>query len=85
MSRWLLLGLLCAACAPSENTPQGICARRAEDDPKVRELVMLSGTNQVELLNHREDLRLARRDAVNRCLSDRGIQPPGGVEPQRIR
>ncbi len=79
----LLCVLLIAACAPPDNTPQGVCARRAEEDPAVKELVMLSATNQQSMNENRYNLRLARKQAENRCLTGMGLMPPGGVEAER--
>jgi hypothetical protein len=73
--------LLLAFCAPPDNSPQGLCARKAAEDPTVRELEMLSGTN-VDLLRQNErPLKQARQQATNRCLAAMGLQRPGGVEP----
>jgi hypothetical protein len=75
--------LLLAGCAAavSDNSPQGICARKADDDPQVRELEMLSATNTTMLVENERPLKQARQQAINRCLVGMGVQRPGGVEP----
>jgi hypothetical protein len=74
------LCLLAACGGPANNSPQGVCARQAEDDPAVKQLVMLSGTNASLEMELRPRLREARRKATNSCLAAKGIFVPGGVE-----
>jgi hypothetical protein len=84
--RCLALAILLASCGPPDHSPQADCARRADEDPTVKELMTVSSANTVALLDTRPRLQEARRQAVNRCLSGMGLQPPGGVEsPNRPR
>ena len=87
----LLACLLATACAPSTRAPPklapdstilGACQREAEDDPKVKEL-LLQNFYTAALPPHDEALRSARRDATNACLKAHGQPVPGGVEPVR--
>jgi len=74
---------LLAACAgPPDATPQGICARKAEDDPQVKQLIMLSGTNTNLQRDLRQEMQDARRQATRRCLESMGIETRGGVQSQ---
>jgi hypothetical protein len=76
----LIILSVVAACAKPDNTPQGVCARRAESDPAVQRLVMLSGTNTPLEVELRPRLKEARRQATNRCLATMGLAPPGSVQ-----
>jgi len=74
-----------AACA-TDNTPQGICARRVYDDPTVKDLMTLGAASPALLAANQGALKQAKRAATTRCLQDMGIVRPGGVEmeaPQR--
>jgi hypothetical protein len=81
-SLYILVSLcLLAACSgPADNSPQRVCARQSEDDPAVKQLVMLSGTNAPLEMELRPRLREARLKATNSCLAAKGIFVPGGVE-----
>jgi hypothetical protein len=76
-----------AACSvgASDNSPQAQCARQAENDPAV--VAIYTRTNgaytQDQLL--RDDLIFARRQATLRCMREKGLAPPGGVQPVQIR
>ncbi len=75
--------VLLAACAgPADNSPQGVCARKAEDDPQVKQLIMLSGTNATLQRDLRQDMQDARKQATRRCLETMGIETRGGVQSQ---
>jgi hypothetical protein len=82
--RWLLVPLLALplACCNSGNTPQAECERQAEQDPAVR--AIYSGTNgdySSSLYQAYYDLREAKRQATLRCLREKGLAAPGGVQP----
>jgi hypothetical protein len=85
----LLLCLGLAACGLSDrslsyrspaDTPLGQCERQADNDPKVKALLL----QNFYLVNdpvHDDNLRRARIEATNACLRARGLPVPGGVEP----
>jgi hypothetical protein len=81
----LLACLAAAGCQQRNLAPDttvlGECQRQAEEDPKVKDLLLqtLNGVNADP--THFEQLKIARRDATNACLRARGVQVPGGVEP----
>ena len=81
MTRWIALGLLLAGCTP--NTPQGACEAAANDDPKVKQILIRGAGNPHALLEDQEVLRAARQDATLACLRNRGLIPRGGVERQK--
>lgn len=90
MTRALTLLLLLAAgglsaCAGQAGppTPQQQCAREAEDDPVVQEMIRKGLGNSNYMISTQEQLRAARRDAANRCLQRRGLMRQGGVERYR--
>ena len=80
----LLLAGPLAGCARPD-TPEAACARQAENDPAVRELIIKGVGNPAFLAASQEELTFARRQATVACLRSRGLAPPGGVEPQRPR
>jgi len=82
--RRVALCLLLASCSgPAADTPEGACARQANDDPAVKELLMkAAGTQQFEWDNAQR-IKFAQRDAALRCLRARGLAPKGGVERPR--
>jgi hypothetical protein len=74
---------LMAACAgPPDNSPKGVCSRKAEDDPQVKQLIMLSGTNTILEMELRSQLRNARNAVTNQCLQSMGIELRGGVQAE---
>jgi hypothetical protein len=81
----LLVCLLGVACQQQhlaqDDTPLGQCQRQAEQDPKVKALIMetFNGVNGDPA--HFQQLKVARYEATNACLRARGIPVPGGVEP----
>ena len=78
----LLSGAGCAHQAPP--TPQQFCARKAENDPEVRALIMSGLANAINQTKNQDELREAREHALRDCLKRQGVpQPPGGVEPQK--
>ena len=88
MRRAAMLLLLLGACSGGgeANDPQReACARQANEDPTVREMLMkAAGTSDYEWQNS-ERIRLARQDATLRCLRTRGLAPKGGVERPQPR
>ena len=82
MRRALAAALLLAGCAGAD-TPEAACARQAENDPAVRELIIKGVGNPAFLAASQEELAFTRRQATVACLRGRGLAPRGGVEPQR--
>jgi hypothetical protein len=76
--------LLLASCSSPQGTasgPQAYCARQAEQDPEVTRLTMedmaVGGVHR----SLQPQIRLARHEAMQRCLIAQGVPVRGGVEP----
>lgn len=87
-----LMGLLLlAACGvndplPPATTPgEAACRREAETSPAVRAgYARLPPPANADLFNRaKAEIAATERGAYFRCLRDRGLAPPGGVEPVR--
>lgn len=78
---FVLLALL-AGCTPPPpaTTPQGQCQQQTDQDPAVKALLADGPARSSEPM-YQQELALARRKAVNDCLSAKGLAPRGGVEP----
>jgi hypothetical protein len=76
-----VLAVVLTACA-SGNTPQAECERQAAQDPKVQEIYSRTNGDYTMMgyLAH-DDLIQAKRLAVLRCMREKGLAAPGGVEP----
>ena len=76
-----LLALL-AGCTPPPpaTTPQGQCQQQVDQDPAVKALIA-DGPLRSSEPRYQEDLAQARRKAVSDCLTAKGLQQRGGVEP----
>ena len=91
MSRALLAGaghLMSGALAgcgrgASPATDQEACARQADDDPVVKELIIKGAGNPHFQLEGQDQLRAAQQDATLACLRSRGVCRAGGVERQK--
>jgi hypothetical protein len=75
---------LLAACAGGgDNSPEAVCRRQAYDDPAVRatrlQMMQVPSAN----LGLQGQLQYQLRQATMRCLQDKGLAVPGGVEPVR--
>ncbi|HUC16942.1 MAG TPA: hypothetical protein VMA37_04545 [Acetobacteraceae bacterium] len=77
----LLAALLPAACAPSDNSPEAVCRHQAYDDPQVRALRIQMMRSYSANLGSQGQLKYLLRQATLRCLQDKGVAVPGGVEP----
>lgn len=78
--------LLLAGCdsgyvASTEPAAPSQCETEANNDPAVKEITMKMSAVQWWRGNHQEDLAVARRQALLRCMRQKGLIPPGGVEP----
>ena len=77
-----LLPLLLLACTRDDNSPQAQCERQAYNDPAVKQVYIDAAflTGQAGVSGD-ERLKTAVQQAKLRCLRERGLAPPGGVEP----
>jgi hypothetical protein len=101
MSRTLLLtGLAafalasCGPSAPTVNTPpltpeqqqaQAQCESAAYDTPEVKKIMQLRMSNDLNYNDFLPDQREAVRVAVRKCMQQKGLAPPGGVERVRTK
>lgn len=87
MIRPILLATMLAltACAPSPapTTDKDACARQANDDPVVKELITRGAGNPHFQVEGQDQLRAAKQDAALACLRARGVVRQGGVERQK--
>jgi hypothetical protein len=78
----LLVALLggCKLAATMGDSPQAQCQRQSYEDPAVQAAIQASnGDYTVDDTN----VRYLRQQALLRCLRQKGLAPPGGVEPLR--
>jgi hypothetical protein len=80
---WLVLALLLTACAAKDNSPQAQCERQADQDPIVRSIYRGDQGDYTQLGQARSNLMWAKRDATVKCMQQKGLAPPGGVQPIR--
>jgi outer membrane biogenesis lipoprotein LolB len=73
--------LLLAACTTTGNSPQAACRSQANYDPQVRALRTSMVQNPSVALGSSGQLEYLIRQATIRCLQDKGLAVPGGVEP----
>ena len=79
--------LLCAAgcgggyVAQTEPAAPPECQAEANNDPAVKQIVMKMSAVQYWRGNYQEDLAVAKREALLKCMRAKGLIPPGGVEP----
>ena len=78
----LLATVLLAACA-TDDTPEAVCRRQADRDPAVHALAVQMLQNPAVAQTYAGELQYMRRQATLRCLQDKGLAVPGGVEPVR--
>lgn len=73
-----------AACAPRPPPPAdpllARCQRQADDTKEVRDLLVRAPSRRGDP-QFENDLAMARRKAVDACLTGAGHPPRGGVEP----
>ena len=74
------LVLLLGACANSDS-PQAVCRRQASNDPEVRALTVQALIQPMMAPNYYPEIEFHRRQAELRCLQNKGLATPGGVEP----
>lgn len=76
----LCSALLLGACA-TDGSPQAVCKRKASNDPQVRELSRQAMIQPLLAPNYYPQIEFYRRQANLRCLQEKGLATPGGVEP----
>jgi hypothetical protein len=68
----------CTVAATVGNSPQAQCQRQSYDDPAVHAAIQASnGDYTVDDTT----VRYLRQQALLRCLRQKGLAPPGGVQP----
>jgi hypothetical protein len=79
--------LMAASCSSSPSSApasqEEACARQANDDPVVRDMLAKAAGDEGWQWHHSTNLRAAQQDATVRCLRARGLAPKGGVERPR--
>ena len=83
MKGWLVIALLLTACAAKDNSPLAQCEREADQDPTVRSIYRGDQGDYTQLGPARSNLMWAKRQATLKCMQQKGLAPPGGVEPIR--
>jgi len=78
-----LLGIVLAACGSADNGPQAQCERQADQDPTVRSIYRGDQGDYTRVGVARSNLLWAKRMATLTCMQEKGLAPPGGVEPIR--
>ncbi len=76
-----LAALLIAACQPTDNSPEAVCRRQAYNDPQVVALRIRMMQSASVDLGSKGELQYLLEQATLRCLQDKGLAVPGGVEP----
>ena len=77
-----LLLFALAACSPraSDSSAQAQCERQVGDDPKVDEIYSRTNGWYTYPYQTHDELVMAQRQATIRCLREKGLVPPGGVQ-----
>lgn len=82
-ARLALLLFVLAACGPTGGTPEADCARQAERDPTVQSIYRGEQGDYTQIGVARSNLMWAKRQAIQKCMQQKGLAPKGGVEPIR--
>jgi hypothetical protein len=77
----LSLAIVLTACSGGDNSPQAQCERQADDDPAVVAIYTRTNGDYTQPWAARDQLLAAKRQAVLRCMRQKGLAPPGGVQP----
>jgi hypothetical protein len=90
MKQWWLLPALvglagCTFAKADEHDPRAECQVQANSDPTVQDLRLKQFSLTPSDPNINPDITVAIHNAVQRCLQDKGLAPPGGVDPIRPR
>ncbi|HTU53266.1 MAG TPA: hypothetical protein VMF62_04775 [Acetobacteraceae bacterium] len=79
-----IAALLLAACSGGgDNSPEAVCRRQAYNDPQVHALRIQMMQIPSASLGSQGQLQYLLNQATLRCLQDKGLAVPGGVEPVR--
>jgi len=78
-----MLSLVACSVGGEPQTDQEACARQANDDPVVKELIIRGAGNPHFQMEGQDQLRATKQDAMLACLRARGVVRPGGVERQK--
>jgi hypothetical protein len=78
-----VLGIVLAACGSADNSPKAQCERQALQDPTVQSIYRGDQGNYTDVTPARANLLWAKRMATLKCMQEKGLAPPGGVEPIR--
>jgi hypothetical protein len=79
----LLLPLALIACGPTGNSPEAECTRQAEQDPTVQSIYRGDQGNYTEIGPAHANLIWDKKQAYLKCMREKGLAPPVGVEPIR--
>ncbi|MEJ0016901.1 MAG: hypothetical protein WDN25_10070 [Acetobacteraceae bacterium] len=80
------LGLAACSAGAPPNSPQAQCEEQAENDPAVVAIYQRSnGTYSYVGYQARDELLMAKKQAIVRCMRSKGLAPPGGVQPVQPR
>jgi hypothetical protein len=75
------VAVLLAACATTGDSPRAVCRRQAYNDPQVTALRIRMMQIPSVNLGSSGQLQYLLQQATLRCLQDKGLAVPGGVEP----
>ncbi len=78
-----MLVLLLASCGGAPKGPEAECERQANNDPTVMSIYRGDQGDYTQPSPARSNLIWAKRQATLKCLRQKGLAPPGGVEPIR--
>jgi hypothetical protein len=80
-----LVPLLVGGCTvgPPDNSPQAQCERQANEDPTVQAIYRGEQGDYTQIGPARSNLLWTKRQATLKCMQQKGLAPPGGVEPIR--
>jgi hypothetical protein len=69
-----------AACGSADIRPPAQCEQQVMQDPAVQEIYTRTNGFYTYPWVQRDDLLAAKRQATTRCLREKGLAPPGGVQ-----
>ena len=78
-----MIPILLAGCSAfgGGNSAQAQCERAARNDSKVVDLELANNYRYADQPDLAPEIAVARRQALLRCLREKGVAAPGGVEP----
>jgi hypothetical protein len=79
----LLLPLALMSCGPTGDSPEAQCMRQADQHPTVQSIYRGDQGDYTQLGPARSDLDWAKKQAYLKCMREKGLAPPVGVEPIR--